>query len=718
MKTAHSKASSAKLAADLIAEEERQIVAVERLLLCRRAKDDLIQFTRLMMPSPEDPEDTTLSRYTDAKHHRIIAAALQEVEKGHILRLIITMPPRAGKSELASKKFIPWLVGRDAYKHVIFASYNETMGEEVGGHVRDLMKSPIYRQIFPGCELKPGSAAKDRVETKEGGILSFVGRGGTITGRGADCLIIDDIVKDSEEANSPATREKTWDWFTKVAMTRLMQTGSRVVIIMCMTGDTPVLMEDGSEKPLKDIRTLDSIATYKDGCITKSTVRNWANQGPDKVFSIRTRDGVTVRANERHPFLVLRAGKEIWLKTAEIKKGDRILRVIGSNGATLPTTKINTDCLQNEKEWVCRTTASTDSKKAKPKGLCNQPPVTYSITHDEVVSIDYGGIEDVFDIQVDDTENFIANGLISHNTRWHEDDLVGRLTDPNNDSYNPEEAKKWKILALPAIAVENDPMGRAVGEPLWPERFTLEFLQNARQLDPRGFSALYQGRPTPEDGEFFKKEWFKTYDPDDLPKNLRKYIASDHAVSTRQDRDATVLLPVGICEDGDIWVLPEVWWRRAQTDAVVEAMLNLMKIHKPLMWWAENGHISKSIGPFLKRRMAEEQVYAAINEVTPTKDKQTRAQSIQGRLAMGKVHFPRFAPWWAEAQNELLKFPGSAHDDFVDALALIGIGLNSQVSASRSSEPINQGAKPGTLGWIKKQSKFENDRRIMSLNSW
>ena len=89
---------AAKKLAEMRAAQERQIHAAQRLLRLRTAKDDLIEFTRLMMPSPENPEDTDLSRYQAVKHHRIIAAALQEVEKGNILRLIITMPPRAGKS--------------------------------------------------------------------------------------------------------------------------------------------------------------------------------------------------------------------------------------------------------------------------------------------------------------------------------------------------------------------------------------------------------------------------------------------------------------------------------------------------------------------------------------------------------------------------------------------------------------------------------------------
>jgi predicted phage terminase large subunit-like protein len=291
-------------------------------------------------------------------------------------------------------------------------------------------------------------------------------------------------------------------------------------------------------------------------------------------------------------------------------------------------------------------------------------------------------------------------------TRWHEDDLIGRLTDPTNPCYNREEAKSWKILALPALAEENDPLGRNIGESIWPERFPIEFLSNARRLNPRGFSALYQGRPTPDDGEFFKKDYLRTYQAHELPKNLRYYCSSDHAVSTKQDRDPTVLLPVGVDEDGIIWVLPDVWWRREQTDKVVDAMLAMMQRHKPIFWWAENGHISKAIGPFLRKRMVESNTYCSILEMTPVKDKRTRAQSIQAMASLGRVRFPAFAPWWGQAEQELLKFPAARHDDFVDALAWVGLGLNLQHNAPAPLS-IAPKLKSGTLAWIKKQSRDE-----------
>jgi predicted phage terminase large subunit-like protein len=519
-----------------VSPETRALRAIERLVAADKAREDLLSFTKLVMPHPDDSDNTQRSLYEDARHHRVIAAALEEVEAGRYKRLIINCPPRHGKTELASKKFPAWYAGRHPEHSIIFGTYNEKYAGDIGRAVRDIVQSAAYQQVFEGVHLKDGSAAVDRLETMADGVLAFVGRGGTTTGRGGHLLIIDDPIKDRREANSPTIRDQLWTWFTQVIGTRMMTQDARVVIIQ---------------------------------------------------------------------------------------------------------------------------------------------------------------------------------------TRWHEDDLVGRLTDPGNDYYDPEEAAQWKIIDLPALALEGDPLGRKPGEALWPERFDRGFLLEQQRRDTAGFASLYQGRPTPDGGAFFQSEWLKTYKPNELPKNLRFYIASDHAVSQLQNRDKTCLIPVGVDENDDIYVLPDVWWRQGSADQAVDAMLALIQRYKPIYWWAERSHISKSIGPFLRKRMLEEGLFCAVCEVIPIADKQTRAQSIQGRMAMGKVFFPERAPWWPEARDQIVKFPGAAHDDFVDALAYVGLGMNYLISAG----PIRHGAdryRPGTYGALMHESNRtrRENARARSNGGW
>jgi predicted phage terminase large subunit-like protein len=321
--------------------------------------------------------------------------------------------------------------------------------------------------------------------------------------------------------------------------------------------------------------------------------------------------------------------------------------------------------------------------------------------------------------------------------RWHEDDLTGRLLDPDHPEHDAKQAAKWTHINLPAVVksqrlaealnlkleVPKDPdvISEFGDEPLsalWPNRYSPRNFAEIHNLNPQAFTALYMGSPTLEEGDFFKREWLKTYMPNQLPKNLRYYCASDHAVSTDTAADFTCLVPVGVDEQDDIWVLPDVWWRQAPSDVTSDAMLAMMQQFAPLFWWAEKGHISKSIGPFLRKRMQEEKCYINLIEVTPAKDKMTRAQSINGRMAMGKVHFPSFAPWWKKAQDELLKFPNARHDDFVDALAYIGLGLSIQVRADQAKKPEAKWPRTGTMEWVKFSSRYQERQAKNKQEAW
>ncbi|MCX7604918.1 MAG: terminase family protein [Bryobacteraceae bacterium] len=312
--------------------------------------------------------------------------------------------------------------------------------------------------------------------------------------------------------------------------------------------------------------------------------------------------------------------------------------------------------------------------------------------------------------------------LLVH-TRWNEDDLIGWLTDPHHpdNRADPDRIKAWKHVNLPTPV--DDPklakaLGLPVGSPLWPERFPLHHLAEAKRNDPRVYAALYQGRPTPEDGAMFRADMIVTYRPEELPKNLRYYAASDHAVRANQRADATVLLVVGVDEENTAWVV-DCWWDRKTTDVVVEAMIDMMQKWNPLWWRAGADQIARSIGPFLRKRMLERRVFCNVIESSEAGDKVQKAQSLLGRMAMKKLRLPAGAPWLVEARAELLKFPHGKHDDWVDAASHLGRGLRTLWGAAArpgngTGAPANDdgGPKVGTLQWIKWASDREREARL------
>lgn len=351
------------------------------------------------------------------------------------------------------------------------------------------------------------------------------------------------------------------------------------------------------------------------------------------------------------------------------------------------------------------TTAISPLATEKAKRSYGPPLNTFAIIPDEIESVTPGGVDEVFDIQVDRTENFIANGLVSHNTRWHEDDIVGRITDKTNPKWSRDFSEGWEIIRLPAIAEEDDPLGRAPGEALWPERFGLEYLEQMKAANPVAFSALYQGNPTPAEGAFFLVDDLNTYERDELPPldQMRVYGVSDHGVGTATHNDPSCLLLFGVDPKGTAWVLPDLAWRRMGAVEQVDEWIRLVRSNNPIWWWAERGQISKSIGPFLRKRMQEEGVYCPILEEAPVGDKVQRAQSARARCSQGRIRFPAFASWWSRARHELLTFPNGKHDDFVDALSLVGLKLQAHQSGTRRVEKTT--AAPGSWGALKSQWK-------------
>lgn len=247
-------------------------------------------------------------------------------------------------------------------------------------------------------------------------------------------------------------------------------------------------------------------------------------------------------------------------------------------------------------------------------------------------------------------------------TRWHEDDLGGRILE--------RERNRWHVIEIAMEALPGDPLGRKAGERLWPEWYTDDMVQVAK-MDTRAWNALYQQQPASDEGDYFKADWFGEYDK--APDTLRIYGASDYGV-TDGGGDYTEHGVFGVCPAGNLYVLD--WWRKqASADAWIEAKCDLILEHEPLCWFGEAGPIRRAVEPFMLRRMNERKAHCRVEWLASISDKPTRARSFQAMASMGKVFFPKHATWKADVIGQLLRFPVGKHDDSVDVCSLIGRGL-------------------------------------------
>lgn len=275
-------------------------------------------------------------------------------------------------------------------------------------------------------------------------------------------------------------------------------------------------------------------------------------------------------------------------------------------------------------------------------------------------------------------------------TRWHEDDLAGRLLEDEERG-----GEKWDKLILPAEAEANDPLGRKRGELLWPEWFTADMMAQAKR-DQRTWSALYQQRPTPDAGGYYKREWFKWYS--DRPKHLRIIGASDYAV-TEDGGDGTEHGVFGIDPAEDIYLLD--WWTGHTTpDEWIDVQCDLILANKPLLWVGESGVIRRATESYLRKRMQQRKARCRLEWMPSITDKPARARSFQALASMGKVHLPYGAEWVDDFLHQHLTFPAGKLDDKVDVTSLVGRVID-QTYAARAPQPrTTNKPKPGTFDWL------------------
>ena len=278
------------------------------------------------------------------------------------------------------------------------------------------------------------------------------------------------------------------------------------------------------------------------------------------------------------------------------------------------------------------------------------------------------------------------------NTRWHEEDVAGRVL----EQIERKEIK-GRVISIPAIAEEGDALGRKPGEFLWdePNGYNYGAFLRARQREtsPMMWAALYQQRPAPEEGDYFKAAWLKAYEVTPPKETLRVYGGSDYAV-TADGGDFTVHFVVGIDPEGKMYLLDR-WRKQSSSDEWIEAFCDLVQEWKPMGWAEEKGQISAGVGPALDRRQRERKAFCYREQFPTRGDKAVRAQSIRGRMALEGLYVPVNAPWYAEFRSELLGFPAGKHDDQVDALGLVGQLLDKMIPGLKPKEPEKPRADTG-----------------------
>jgi len=201
----------------LMAEEYSHSVRRER------GQVDFMEYVRCMWPA-----------FIHGRHHEVMARKFEEIASGKLKRLIINMPPRHTKSEFASYLLPSWFIGKFPEKKIIQASNTSDLAVGFGRKVRNLIDGEVYSKIFPNVSLRHDSKAAGRWSTNKDGEYFAIGVDGTVTGKGADLLIIDDPHSEQEAKlaeSNPAVYDSVYEWFTSGPRQRL-QPGGAIVIVM------------------------------------------------------------------------------------------------------------------------------------------------------------------------------------------------------------------------------------------------------------------------------------------------------------------------------------------------------------------------------------------------------------------------------------------------------------------------------------------------------
>ena len=294
----------------------------------------------------------------------------------------------------------------------------------------------------------------------------------------------------------------------------------------------------------------------------------------------------------------------------------------------------------------------------------------------QIESIEYAGEEEVCDVQIAHTENFIANGLVSHNTRWHQSDLTGRVI---QDAGKDPRADQYEVVEFPAIIeVEKEVDGAktVVEKPLWPEFFDLTALHRTKASMPVfQWNAQYQQNPTAEEASVVKREWWNRWEKDDPPACEFVIMTLDAAAETNNRADFTALTTWGVffneeregpgANEYNIILLNAIK-KRVEFPELKKLAIDEYKEWEPDAFIVEK----KSNGTALYQELRRTGI--PVGEYTPHRgsgDKLARLNSVADIVKSGLVWAPQ-TRWAEEVIEEVAGFPFMQNDDLVDTTTM------------------------------------------------
>lgn len=307
--------------------------------------------------------------------------------------------------------------------------------------------------------------------------------------------------------------------------------------------------------------------------------------------------------------------------------------------------------------------------------------------------------------------------------RWHEDDLAGRILEHERDH--------WEVVNFPAIAEENDALGRVPGEPLCPERFpSIDLALRRESMGATAFGALYQQHPTPEGGGLFKKRDFRYYrmspnhektyllTTDDgnllVPiEDCWRFVTVDLALSKGQSADYTAIAIWDVAG----WLKPSPLILAGLIRERIEGSNHVAELRKVWQTWRPHfiGIESASFGSItIQSARREGLLIRELKAKSRPRDKEFRARDAALVAEQHRLFLPYGAPWLQTYENELLAFPSGAHDDVVDATSYAAAELLKGGNLRSRAEQASPDLDPlSALAWNTRTRKPVYDHPVL-----